>query len=429
MLQDLSCQLMGILWRYLASADWQKIEEIVSGEDLPALSSLESGTNTLIRQWKVTLSLINPQVNVARFPQQVAVYKSPEERGLLMEDEMWTPRQISEDPMSDVPPSAGHTGDSELMDPLTLSLYSDRIGVGLQKSIYAEFSGRVQPHATDWLREMSSSNRKREQSGDSATRYRSMTNTSNAGSASGASAKKWKGGYKTLDEEDKHDAFSPASSMCSDDITDNLDKSNPRLIDDDIEFDGGGPVGNLDIDLESGSAYRVPGTTPAPKSPVVTPTVQQFGDADTLFRPLLTNLGLHKKKSSQPLAKLIQSVGQVSFQFKLDQFRVVITKSSSKHLRSTRAPRSADTPAFLCEKIHIRAMMRETAPSEKSESLFKATSTTFFSGSSSIEICCDIHVGSVVQVINMAILRLLSQVSLPNSLVFLTQNLLHCSVI
>ncbi|XP_041461922.1 transmembrane protein KIAA1109-like isoform X2 [Lytechinus variegatus] len=415
MLKDLSCQLMGILWRYLASADWQKIEDIVSGEDLPALSSLESGTNTLIRQWKVTLSLINPQINVARFPQQVTVYKSPEERGLVMDDETWSPRQISEDPMSDVPPSTAHTGDSELMDPLTLSLYSDRIGVGLQKSIYAEFSGKVQPSGTDWLKELS--NRQRERSGDTATRYRSLTNTSTAGSASGTSAKKWKGGYKTLDEEDKHDTFSPSSSLCSDEITDNLDKSNPRLIDDDEELDGCSPVGNLDIDLESGTAFQIPGASEGQKSPVLTPTVQKFGDADTLFRPLLSNLGLHKKNSSQPLAKLIQSVGQVSFQFKLDQFRVVITKSSSKHLRrhsqhaeSSRAPRSADTPAFLCEKIHIRAMVRETVPSEKSESLFKATSTTFFSGSSSIEICCDIHVGSVVQVVNMAILRLLSQV-------------------
>ncbi|XP_071510002.1 bridge-like lipid transfer protein family member 1 [Diadema antillarum] len=414
--KDLSCQLMSILWRYLSAADWQKIEDIVTGEDLPALSTLESGVTTLIRQWKVTLSLINP--HVSRFPQQVAIYKSPEERGLLMEDEMWTPRQISEDPTSDVLASAGHTGDSEQMDPTMLSLYSDRIGVGLQKSIYEEFSGRVRPSASDFLKEFSSRQREREVSGDSATRYRSLTNTSTAtvGSASATSARNKRRGYKTLEEEEKQNMFSQESSYCSEEITDDLEKSHTVDIDDDAQQDQG-PMGTLEIELEPENDEGSPDViSEAKTSPVVTPTVTQYGEEDTLFRPLLVNLGLHKKKSSQPLAKMIQTVGQVSFQFRLDQFRVVITKSSPKHQRKysqrsdNQGPRTPDTPAFQCKGIHYRAMMRETIPSEKSESIFGTAPSTFFSGSSSIEICVDIHVESVMQVINMAILRLLSQV-------------------
>ena len=416
---------MNILWRYLAAADWHKIEETVTGEDLPALSSLEGGAFTLIRQWKVTLTLINPQVNVSRFPQQVAVYKSPEERGLLMEDEMWTPRQISEDPTSEGPLSGGghNTGDSEQMDPMTLSMYSDRIGVGLQKNIYNELSGRVKGTPSEMLKDMPIG-RQREISGDSAARYRSFTNTSSvtAGSISGVSAKKFRGGYSALNEEDKEDVFRQSSSVCSEEAIEEPEKTRLFPADEEEEkLEEAVGVGDVDIDIESGHGVETPGATAEKTSPVITPIVTQFGDADTLFRPLLTNLGLHKKKSSQPLAKVIQNVGQVSFQFQLDQFKVVITKSSPKHQRKhstqdgSRVPRSADTPAFLCENIHVRAMVRETTPSEKSESLFGPTTTTFFSGSTSIEICCDVHVGSVVQVINMAILRLLSQVSNGNN--------------
>ena len=63
--QDLSCQLMSTLWQYLKGTNWRHIERLINVDNLPGVSVLEQGVHTLVRQWKVNLSLINPEMATA----------------------------------------------------------------------------------------------------------------------------------------------------------------------------------------------------------------------------------------------------------------------------------------------------------------------------------------------------------------------------
>lgn len=68
---DLSCQLILILWKCMIPMDEEEAEKSIAIDDLPAVTTLENGARVLLRQWKAYLQMLNPRLSTMNWNKQL----------------------------------------------------------------------------------------------------------------------------------------------------------------------------------------------------------------------------------------------------------------------------------------------------------------------------------------------------------------------
>ncbi|XP_077984720.1 bridge-like lipid transfer protein family member 1 [Glandiceps talaboti] len=488
---DPSCQLVTVLRRYLNEVNLGDIEDAVADGLLPAVSSLEKGVHALTRQWKVTL--VAPGIGDFGLSSRKSVfYPAPhlypmpppygydaeafggEVAGLGMSEgdvNEKTALMSKYSTLENEPLSAAslQPGTKSSLPQSTSQIHS--VDKPEYKITYEEFATRRRTSQTGGLASVPSNALYREMSDSpgrlqststvlhqssnmllsnpppttSYTRKESNTSLSASGgsidplgpsSTIGTPLKVKQTTLTAADSQDPHlyswmaqDQYKTASVGSTGNMTDNVVNPMYRAPNPfDANYTGGMPAG-----LESNTTTL--GSSKSGREEEYVPHVPmshavQLADAQVLFKPLLTNMGLKVTTGTEP-SQMSEKYGDISVACKLDCVKVDIVETegkkdaaSGKHRGKHKLKRGgqhsridSDQPAFICEDFIIEAAIRDVFHEQEQKLDHKSPQravallpTEDDVERPTIEVHFILNIHSVTQHINMPLLRLATQV-------------------
>lgn len=383
----------------------EEAEESTSIDNIPAITTLENGARVLLRQWKVNLLLLNPGLSTMNFLTKQPGYSVEDINKLdTLDTEGYV--ETSDATVLDDFPSDGSAlyGPRPSMDHSDQG-YKSQIYSKLQVSMYDEFSDRKRARNTSGMSSQTEGGTR--PSTASYSRIPNMKTSTSTGSMDGSVfSSKAAHGYLPLPDLERVAELSTGS------VT-SLDENIP---DDDV-------IKCNDIVVTN--RYPTLPMTSSP-GPVMSPSATQIGDIEVIFKPILKYFNLNINDKVSALKQIVEVVGQLSVLFTLEEFEICITKTSSKAMKEKHAKKLSrgktfqrrDSPAFSCQNISLRLSIQESLREIPTINAADGLGISSSPGgkqegeiSGNIEVVTSVHFGTVLQIVNMAILRLIIQVA------------------
>ncbi|XP_071951549.1 bridge-like lipid transfer protein family member 1 isoform X2 [Antedon mediterranea] len=367
--EDLSCQLLVLLLRYIQSSRID-LDDLLKPQVLPAATTLDKGVHVLLRQWRMNLSLVNP---MAATRWQVLAM------GPTNTDTMDTDPQFLDNLTNDGVLTEGDGTQEHYDEASSLAQsYQYTQMKGSQLDLYQEFAEpRPSKSANVWQ-------------SDSYAKVRSQTDGSTATDNSYHSTDPYNQRSRVL-EERKAAASSPTSTS---------------------PLDSGMNHG----DIELGSLNRPDQVTMRPKLKsklAVTPTAPMIGEADTMFYPLLDNLGVPGEQQLGQPTTVLQNLGAVSVVLEVNSARVYViddkprkatSRKKSRHSKAMNYQKMEGEILVLdCQKFRVDAMGKLT--SKENNKNQQTTDEEKQNQEKLIDIQLAARLGKIQLLVNMPLLR------------------------
>ncbi|PIK59476.1 hypothetical protein BSL78_03620 [Apostichopus japonicus] len=411
---DLSCQLILILWKYMIQMDEVEAEKSIGNEDLPAITTLETGARVLLRQWKANLQMLNPCLSTMNWNKQLEDSEIEMNKLGTLDSEGYL--ENSDGTVLDEFPSDGSAlnGTRTSVDQsehASMSGYNrGQIYSKMKYSMYDEFSDRKRSRNVSGMSSQGESGSKSANTSYTRLLNPQRSNTSASSIEGSVFATRTSGGHTYLPVTDLECVTELSMGSVSSD--------------EDVEADERLSQ-NGDILINSG--WPSPTSQPSSPVPIMSSSATQIGDIEVIFKPVLKYFNLNTRDKVSAIKQIVEVVGQLSVLFTLDDFEICITKTSSKAMKDKHTKKLSrgktfhrrDSPAFSCQDISLRLAIQEslkesslvTAADDARVASSQAGGNKDAEISGNIEVVLNIHFGTVLQVVNMAILRLIIQVA------------------
>lgn len=394
--------------------DEVEAEKSIGNEDLPAITTLETGARVLLRQWKANLQMLNPCLSTMNWNKQLEDSEIEMNKLGTLDSEGYL--ENSDGTVLDEFPSDGSAlnGTRTSMDQsehASMSGYNrGQIYSKMKYSMYDEFSDRKRSRNISGMSSQGDSGSKSANTSYTRLLNPQRSNTSASSIEGSVYATRTSGGHTYLPVTDLECVTELSMGSVSSD--------------EDVEADERLSQ-NGDILINSG--WPSPTSQPSSPVPIMSSSATQIGDIEVIFKPVLKYFNLNTRDKVSAIKQIVEVVGQLSVLFTLDDFEICITKTSSKAMKDKHTKKLSrgktfhrrDSPAFSCQDISLRLAIQEslkesslvTAADDARVASSQAGGNKDAEISGNIEVVLNIHFGTVLQVVNMAILRLIIQVA------------------